>query len=303
MSPRLAVTPLAGSSRALWLFLSTLACLAVVVGAAVFVPSTNGAFTATVTNAANSAGVKKFFTCTQAIQGTQDAIFGWSLSSKNSADLSGKGNPEASANDTYASGAGNYGCLRDTPQTSMVFNGNPDTATGGLYSTTGWSTQAQTAPAVYTEEVWFKTTSAQGVLMGFASVAKYRNETSYGRAVWINAAGQLMAGNYSSTGPTYTQVTSPKVVTDGQWHNVIVTRDPATGLRIYLDGALAGSVAAGPAPENYSGFFRLGCMQLSNWPNGPTRTTECFKGNMQYASAYSRAFTAAEVLQHYQAGV
>lgn len=303
MSPRFAPRSLSQPSAAMWLFLSALACLAVVVGAAVFVPSTNGAFGAKVTNATNSAGAKKYFTCAQAIKETQGSIFGWQLSSHNAPDITANGNTEASANDTFVSGAGNYGCVRDTPQTSMVFNGNANIAGNGVASTTGWSTIAQSAPNSYSEEVWFKTTSPQGVLMGFANVAKYRNEINYGRALWINAAGVLVAGTWSSTGPTYTTTAGGQAVTDGKWHHAVVTRDPAANLTIYLDGKAVASTPAGPTPGSLNGFFRIGCMQLTNFPEAPARASECFAGNMQYAAAYSRPLTAAEVLQHYQAGI
>ncbi|MCB4208719.1 LamG domain-containing protein, partial [Arthrobacter sp. UM1] len=69
------------------------------------------------------------------------------------------------------------------------------------------------------------------------------------------------------------------------------------------DGKAVASTPAGPTPGNINGFFRIGCMQLTNFPEAPARANECFAGNMQYAAAYNRPLTATEVLQHYQAGI
>lgn len=289
----------------LWLILSTVACVVVIFLGAILVPATNGAFTAKVTNSTNTAGAKKYFTCAQAINETPGVIFGWLLgNSPGVTNVVSGGLAGNSAYGTATTGTGSFACANDTTKSSMLFNGNPNVAGNGVLSSTAWSISgAANAPVSYSQEVWFKTTSPQGVLMGYTNVQKYRNEIGYGRALWINASGQLMAGTYSKTGPTYTSVTVSKPVTDGAWHHVVVTRDPAGSLSIYLDGELAASVPAGPVPDNIYGYWRVGCMQMSNWPGAPIRANECFAGNMQYVAAYNRPLTATEVQQHYQAGL
>ncbi len=153
-----------------------------------------------------------------------------------------------------------------------------------------------TNPTTFSEEVWFKTSVAGGLLIGFGS-----NQTAtsgqHDRQVYLNTAGQLVFGAYNGT----TQVvTSPKAYTDGAWHHVVSTMSATNGMRLYVDGTLVASNAAFKSPENYTGYFRIGYDTISGWPGAPANNF--FTGTMRYAAVYGTELTAAQVAAHAAAG-
>ncbi len=254
-------------------------------------PPTRSAFSAKVTNSGNTAATATYFTCTGAIGAdTTNAVFAYRLTEASNAttaaDWSGKG-----ANGTYqgamtATTPSPNACPRD-PGSSYQLNG----------STSFVSTPASVRnPTTFSEEVWFRTTVAGGLLIGFGS-NQVATSGQHDRQVYLNTSGQLVFGTYSGT----TQVvTSPKAYNDGAWHHVVATMSASTGMRLYADGTLVASNAAFTAPENYTGYWRIGYDTISGWPGAPANYS--FTGSMRYAAVYSTVLTQAQVTAHAAAG-
>ncbi len=263
--------------------------LAVVVLLNQFAP-TRSAFGATVTDTTNTAGTAPYFTCgAAALADASGALFAYDLDeaagAKTAADSSGKGN------------AGTYqGAMATTANpTACSRDGGPAYTLNG--STSFVSTpRAYANPTTFSEEVWFRTTVAGGLLIGFGS-NQVATSGQHDRQIYVNTAGQLVFGAYNGT----TQVvTSPRAVTDGAWHHVVATMSPTNGMRLYLDGTLVASNTAFKAPENYTGYFRIGYDTISGWPGAPSR--EYFTGSMRYAAVYSTELSATQVANHNAAG-
>jgi hypothetical protein len=266
--------------------------LAVVVLLNQFAP-TRSAYSATVRNDTNTAATAPYFTCTGAVGAdTANALFAYRLAeasnAKTATDWSGK-----AQNGTY------QGSMTAGPTTTAANSCPRDGGTPYVLdgSTSFVSTPRSYAnPTTFSEEVWFRTTVAGGLLIGFGS-----NQVSvsgqHDRQVYLNTAGQLVFGAYNGT----TQVvTSPKAYNDGAWHHVVSTMSPTNGMRLYVDGSLVASNSAFKSPENYTGYFRVGYDTISGWPGAPANFF--FTGSMRYAAVYSTELTAAQVAAHAAAG-
>lgn len=265
------------------------AALAVVLLCNQFAP-TRSAYSATVTNSGDTAATAPYFTCAAAAQAdAAGALFEYDLdepsASRTAADSSGKGN------------AGTY-------QGTMTATANPGICArdgGPAYTLNGTNSFVSTPrsyanPTTFSEEVWFRTTVAGGLLIGFGS-NQVATSGQHDRNVYITTGGQVSFGTYNGT----TQViTSSKVVTDGAWHHVVATMSPTNGMRLYLDGAPVASNPAFRAPENYTGYFRVGYDTISGWPGAPAK--EYFTGSMRYAAVYSTELSATQVANHAAAG-
>lgn len=264
--------------------------IAVVVLFNAFAP-TRSAFGARITNDTDTAGTAPYFTCSAAVGAdTANAVFAYRLGeatgSTVATDWSGKGQ-----NGTYQGLA-----------TAVAPNPNacPRDA-GSSYQLNGSSTFVSTPksianPTTFSEEVWFRTTVAGGMLVGFGS-NQVTTSGQHDRQVYLNTAGQLVFGSFNGT----TQVvTSPKAYTDGAWHHVVATMSATTGMRLYADGALVASNAAYTAPENYTGYWRIGYDTVSGWPGQPSNFW--FTGQIRYAAVYSTVLSSTQVANHAAAG-
>ncbi len=122
----------------------------------------------------------------------------------------------------------------------------------GVDGTIG-SASTFTNPTVYTESAWFTTTTTHGgKIIGFGNEQSgYSN--NYDRHVYMENSGQLTFGVW--TGAANIATTSLSY-NDGKWHQVVATQD-ATGMKLYVDGAL---VATNPQTQAqaYTGYWRVG---------------------------------------------
>ena len=96
----------------------------------------------------------------------------------------------------------------------------------------------------------------------------------------------MRANNATLTGNT--------VVADGQWHHVAGVYD-GSSLKLYVDGQLDASTAASAGTLNVSGPLFLG----RHYAN----TQFSFAGNLDEAAVFERSLSAAEVLEHFTAGL
>ena len=157
------------------------------------------------------------------------------------------------------------------------------------------ASQPTTDPTTYSEDLWFKTTTATGgLLMGFGSSAG-GTSASRDRLVWMSDDGQLNFGIFS--GQTAV-AQSPSSYNDGRWHNVVAT-DGSAGIDLYVDGQLVASNASPGPPEDYLGYWRVGGETLTGWPD--SSTSNYFSGTIADAAVFDAQLPAATVQSLYRA--
>ncbi|AQP46315.1 hypothetical protein BW730_00745 [Tessaracoccus aquimaris] len=168
------------------------------------------------------------------------------------------------------------------PNTAILFDGD------GKYVT---SSDSFVNPQVYSNEAWFRTTSTTGgKVMGFG--CSYQSPSNcYDRHIYLQPDGKVVFGTY--TGATNT-ITTDATYNDGQWHHVVATQSSA-GLRLYLDGQLAGTNPA-TAAEGYTGYLHVG--GDNTWGSDPW-----FDGEIDEVAFYLTALSEQRVAAHYTAGM
>ncbi|WP_444662912.1 PKD domain-containing protein [Cellulomonas sp. CW35] len=184
---------------------------------------------------------------------------------------------------TYSGGLtrGVAGALAGTSNTAVTFGG-----TNGLVAS-----QADfNGPDVYSEELWFKTTTtAGGKLIGFGDAAT-GTSSNYDRHVYMEENGKLTFGVWTGEANT---ITTPASYNDGAWHHMVATQGP-DGMKLYVDGVLRGTHAQ-TSQQVYTGYWRVG--GDTTW--GPQAW---FAGTIDEVAVYGSVLDAATVAQHYSVG-
>ncbi|WP_307043570.1 LamG-like jellyroll fold domain-containing protein [Streptomyces achromogenes] len=156
--------------------------------------------------------------------------------------------------------------------------------------------------------MWFKTTTAGGVLLGASKdpLSAGTTTTSYTPVLYVGTSGKLHGEFYFSGGSTKPLV-SAAAVTDGKWHQVVLSTS-ATSQSVYLDGALVGAQTGTAAmtgqPYTYVGAGFNG----GNWPDeahtsstSNTGYATRFKGSIAEVALFRSQLSAADVAQSYEA--
>ncbi|MHA7304223.1 LamG domain-containing protein [Arthrobacter sp. TMN-49] len=283
--------PASGARRTRRVLLAALIALALLCLAAQLAPSTSAGYLAKIANTVNKAGTAPFFTCTGAVTAdSATASFAYKLGetsgSITAVDYSGRG-----ANGTYR------GSMASTSATPRACPRDP----AGAYTLDG-TTSYLTTPGqrmstnTFTLEVWFKTTTGGGKLMGFGDSPTGASGI-YDRHLYLTNAGQVVFGVYPNQVKT---IASPLAYTDGAWHHAVATLSSA-GMKLYLDGQNVATDPATTTGQSYSGYWRIGYGNLAGW--GATQpSTFFFKGSLRYAAVYTMALTPAQIAVHYRAG-
>ena len=182
---------------------------------------------------------------------------------------------------------GAAGALTNEADTASTFDGTSSGTVSGTSPIPG--------PDTFTTEAWFKTTSnSGGKIIGFGGNST-GDSTSYDRHVYMDNAGHIYFGVY--TGQTQTLNTS-KSYNDGQWHLVTASMSSA-GMRLSVDGKLAGSRSDTTTGQVYNGYWRVGGDNLGGWPSQPS--SNYFAGSIDEVAIYPTALTTQQVAAHYQA--
>jgi len=187
------------------------------------------------------------------------------------------------------SGNGDLGTFSTTGVTYQTAS-PVESATGTGITLSGGdviSTQAEQAPGVYSEELWFKTTSTGGGVLATYEGADYAQD----RVVYMTSAGQLEFGVW--TGVT-NAIESSSAYNDGKWHFVVATQG-SDGMHLYVDGKLVASGATTTA-QSYVGYWQLGGITNTGWPN---RTAGAFSGSISDAALFTSELTAAQIQTEY----
>lgn len=262
--------------------------------ALISVPGAFGKYVAAITNSTNTSATNPYFTCGAAVTGESQtkAYFAYAFgeaSGTTANDATGNGN-----NGTYTSSGVTYGvanstvCPRDK-KTVITLDGANGYITGAVSSSAN--------PNVFSLEVWFKTSTAQGKLIGYGS-NQTGNSGNYDRHLYIDSNGKLEFGVYPGSVKT---IATPSAVTDGAWHYAVATMSTA-GMFLYLDGSQVASNTSVTTGENHNsaGYWRIGEDNLNGWTNTPS--SYFFKGSLAWVAEYNYAMTATQVAQHYAAG-
>ena len=178
----------------------------------------------------------------------------------------------------------------------FILNGNGGYITSSILYTT---------PLEFTIGVWFRTSSTTRAskLIGFGN-SQYQNsfaggttfETSYDRHLWMGADNRVYFGIYPGQ---VVSINSSSTYTDNVWHYAVGTFSGSqSALRLYVDGVLLTSNTQFNSAQAYSGYWKIGAGSIGGWPS-TSPGASYFLGDIGPAEVYSRALTAAEVLQNY----
>lgn len=293
---------------------------ALLVIAGLGLPSTSGAFQASVTNSSNTAGASNRFSCTSAYTGASlksNAYLEYSLAGTGASetDLGSSGDTGAYVgNHSTTSATTSDACPLDTGAGAANF--------WTLNGTSDWmSTATQVGtPAAFTLVVWFRSpaladTSKARYLLGFASEQTSTAGGQRDRQLYIDINGYLQFGVYNggaqmanSTGNTYdnnTPVTSGGVkVTDGRWHQAVGVGTAGSGIALWLDGVKI-ATSAKSSVDSHSGYWRIGAASLSGWPNTPSNADTAgnyFTGDLRFAAVYKLALSDSQIAALYADG-
>ncbi|HEY0870528.1 MAG TPA: LamG domain-containing protein, partial [Acidothermaceae bacterium] len=187
---------------------------------------------------------------------------------------------------------GAAGAITGDPNTASTLNG---TATAIISHPL-----SQIAPATFSIEGWFQTTSTTGGrILGFGDTQTGTSGVA-DRTVYMTNSGQLEFGVISGSSVTGTKTTiaSTGSYNDGQWHYVVASLGSA-GMSLYVDSKRVAQNAAVTTGIHYQGWWRLGGDTLSGYPSTPSNVN--FTGSVDDFAFYSTPLTAAQIANHYNA--
>ncbi|MEW2634830.1 LamG-like jellyroll fold domain-containing protein [Streptomyces sp. NPDC048389] len=216
---------------------------------------------------------------------------------------------ETVAKDTVALNQGKYnglfhnvtlggaGPLAGSTQKSAGFNGTS--------SYVEMPSAPGATPSYMTVSLWFKTTTAGGVLFYYGDKPlsdpdPVANTTKNTPAVYVGTDGKLRGCLAMSPG-CMTTITSAATVTDGQWHQAVLT-GVANSQTLYLDGVSQGSLS-GTINDWDQPYISLGAgVNHDGWPAmNPNDKLGHYTGSMAEVSIYSEPLTPAVITAQYQA--
>jgi hypothetical protein len=155
-------------------------------------------------------------------------------------------------------------------------------------------------PQSFSLSMWFRTATTEGgVLIGFdSSQTSVANGSEFDRHIYMDNSGALHFGVWNAGAQ---QINTAGGYNDSNWHFVVGTFSPGTGLSLFVDGVLAGSnPAVTNASETYNGYWRFGEDNLNNWPYQPT--SYYFKGQIDEVTVFNDPLSSSSVAAIYAAG-
>ena len=166
------------------------------------------------------------------------------------------------------------------PIQALKFDGDDD------YVDCGKSASLNFLDQPFSLECWVKTDARSSTVIAMGKIGG--NRQNY----WLGATGgsaRFSVGN----GERFVLVSGPRINND-QWRHLVGVRDTAGGvIRLYVDGAQAGTAKDGLGPITPNGIFAIGRFGVrpSNFP-----------GLIDEVRVYSRALSPAEIADHYGKG-
>ncbi|WP_343244633.1 LamG-like jellyroll fold domain-containing protein [Streptomyces sp. SID11385] len=188
---------------------------------------------------------------------------------------------------------GAAGATAGTTDTAVTFDG-----TDSVVELPASSLKAAAYPAI---ELWFKTTTASAVLVGFQEDELGQKPAASWRPVLnIDSKGKLR-GEFRRTGMAGASgpVTSPAAVTNGAWHHAVLTAD-AAGQSLYLDGKKLGTIDGGVSDQARDYAYLGAGYTSTSWTGDPDGERH-FKGQMDEVAFYDHPLDPETVSEHYAA--
>ncbi|MFB7371361.1 LamG-like jellyroll fold domain-containing protein [Streptomyces sp. NPDC056222] len=192
---------------------------------------------------------------------------------------------------------GSSSVLASSTQKTATFNGT--TSYVEMPSAPG------ATPSYTSVSLWFKTTTAGGVLFYYGDKPlsdpdPVANTTKNTPAVYVGMDGKLRGCLAMSPGCMST-ITSTATVTDGQWHNAVLT-GMATSQTLYLDGVSQGSLS-GTINDWVQPYISLGAgVNTDGWPSmNPNDQLGHFTGQMAEVAVFAEPLPASVIATQYQA--
>ncbi|GII87462.1 hypothetical protein Ssi03_54520 [Sphaerisporangium siamense] len=188
---------------------------------------------------------------------------------------------------------GGTGALGGTSDTSASFNGGQLELPANVLPRLGDDLSFET---------WFKTTQSGVLLSG-----TYITEAPL---LYVGLDGKLRAQVETPVDPetediVISPITTSAPVNNGQWRHVVVT-STETSTKLYLDGALVGTLDFG-GQNFWREFARVGngMVTTGSWPSTPTSSSWAvsfpFRGSLDEIALYDKPLTPAEIQAHFQA--
>lgn len=184
---------------------------------------------------------------------------------------------------------------------ATAIKGGIDPATafaGGTKGVSATTSVKQAAPQVFSEELWFYTSSKQGGrLIGFGTSNTADSGTA-DRQIYISNNGRLNFGVLSNG--TARTISSKTGFNNGKWHHVVATLGNA-GMQLYVDGKVVATRTTTTYAETYSGYWRVaGGPIATTFRYRPTRTQ--LAGTIDEVAVYPRVLTVKQVAAHWKLG-
>lgn len=213
------------------------------------------------------------------------------------------------AKDTVDSNQGKYnGLYRNVTlgSTSVLAGSTQKTATfNGTTSYVEMPSAPGATPSYMSVSLWFKTTQAGGVLFYYgdkplSGTDPVGTTTKNTPAVYVGTDGKLRGCLAMSPG-CMTTITSTASVTDGLWHNAVLT-GVANSQTLYLDGASQGSLS-GTINDWEQPYISLGAgVNTDGWPamNANDKLGH-YTGQMAEVAIYSEPLDPSVISTQYQA--
>ncbi|MFV2117301.1 LamG-like jellyroll fold domain-containing protein [Streptomyces sp. Act-28] len=160
-------------------------------------------------------------------------------------------------------------------------------------------------PSYMSVSLWFKTTTAGGVLFYYgdkplSATNPVGTTTKNTPAVYVGTDGKLRGCLAMSPG-CMTTITSGATVTDGRWHNAVLT-GVANSQTLYLDGVAQGSLS-GTINDWEQPYISLGAgVNTDGWPAmNPNDKLGHYTGQMAEVAVYSEPLDPSVITAQYQA--
>lgn len=213
------------------------------------------------------------------------------------------------AKDSVDSNQGKYnGLYRNVTlgSTSVLAGSTQKTATfNGTTSYVEMPSAPGATPSYMSVSLWFKTTTAGGVLFYYgdkplSGTDPVGTTTKNTPAVYVGTDGKLRGCLAMSPG-CMTTITSTATVTDGQWHNAVLT-GVANSQTLYLDGVSQGSLS-GTINDWEQPYISLGAgVNTDGWPAmNPNDKLGHYTGQMAEVAIYSEPLDPTVITAQYQA--
>jgi hypothetical protein len=151
------------------------------------------------------------------------------------------------------------------------------------------TTGTSTAPLAF--ETWFRTSAANGVILGQSGPG------GFVPAVYVGTDGKLRAQMF--WGGSANPFVSAAPVNDGQFHHVAVTYDGSSETA-YLDGVSIGSRAFTQTAYSNSYSYSLGSGAVAGWPSAGSAF---FNGQIDEPAFFSRALSSSDVQAMFAGGI